>query len=55
MAKDMGLYQIGPNIVELTVPLSGGTPAGTFLVEVEADAVVETPWPWPSNWVVTSE
>ena len=44
-----------PDVLELTVPLSGGTAAGTFKVEVEVDAEVDVVWPWPVAWPVTSE
>ncbi len=54
MAKDLGL-SLGPDVVDLTVPLSGGTAAGTFPVEVDPDVEVEVVWPWPDAWSVTSE
>ncbi len=40
----------GLEVVELTVPLSGGTPAGTFKVEVELDVEDDLAWPWPDVW-----
>jgi hypothetical protein len=43
-----------PTVVELTVPATGGTAAGTLLVEVEPDAEVEVTWPWPDAWPLTS-
>ena len=54
MAKDLGSLD-GPTVLELTVPLSGGTAAGTFPVEVDPDVEVEVVWPWPDAWPVTSE
>ena len=54
MAKALGSPN-GPDVVELTVPLSGGTAAGTFKVEVDPDVEVDVVWPWPDAWPVTSE
>ena len=54
MAKDLG-QSFGPDVVDLTVPLSGGTAAGTFKVEDDPDVEVEVAWPWPAAWGVTSE
>jgi len=53
----MGLE--GPEVVRLTVPSSGGTDAGTFLVNIEPDdpddlLLETTGWPWPNTWPVTS-
>ncbi len=45
----------GPDVVDLTVPLSGGTAAGTFKVENDPDIEVDVVWPWPAAWDVTSE
>ena len=54
MAKNLALPD-EPTVVELTVPATGGTDAGTFLVEVDPDADVEATWPWPETWPVTTE
>ena len=51
MAKDLDTS----DVVELTVPLSGGTAAGTFLVVVETDIEDDLAWPWPDAWPVTSD
>ena len=46
MAKDLDSSEVQ----ELTVPLSGGTAAGTFKVEVELDVEDDLSWPWPDAW-----
>lgn len=42
-------------VLELTVPASGETDAGTFLVVVESDEDVESTWPWPETWPVQAD
>ena len=44
-----------PDVLDVSVPASGGTDAGTFKVEVEPDVEVHVVWPWPAAWPVTSE
>ena len=51
MAKSLD----GLEVVEMTVPSSGGTAAGTFLVEVEVDVEDDLAWPWPDAWGVTAD
>ena len=51
MARDLDTSEVQ----ELTVPLSGGTPAGTFKVVVELDVEDDVVWPWPNAWPVTSD
>ena len=51
MAADLDSSEV----LELTVPLSGGTAAGTFLVVVELDVEDDQQWPWPDAWPVTSD
>jgi len=45
-------------VVELSVPSSGGTAAGTFKVEIERDddelLLETTAWPWPAAWPVSA-
>ena len=40
----------GLEVVELTVPSSGGTAAGSFKVEEETDIEDDLAWPWPDAW-----
>jgi hypothetical protein len=55
MATNIGSLD-GPDVVDLTVPSSGGTAAGSFKVEVEVDPEVDDAyWPWPAEWPVTSD
>ena len=54
MAKDLGSLD-GPDVLEVSVPASGGTDAGTFLAEFDPDVEVEVVWPWPDAWDVTAD
>lgn len=43
------------DVLEVSVPASGGTDAGTFKAEVDPDVEVDVVWPWPAAWTVTSD
>ena len=49
MANSLGSLD-GSDVVDLTVPLSGGTAAGSFKVEVDPDVEDDNAWPWPAAW-----
>ena len=54
MAKDL-VIALSPEVLDVSVPASGGTDAGTFKAEFEVDVEVDVVWPWPVAWPVTSE
>lgn len=61
MGPDIGSPITAPGILassdvlEVSVPASGGTDAGTFKAEVDPDVEVDVVWPWPAAWTVTSD
>ena len=57
MGPDIGTPMTAPGILALSDVLEVSMPAsgGTFKAEVDPDVEVDVVWPWPAAWTVTSD